>query len=72
MKLSPSDDVILDMDWMRRYKAILDVRRDIVTVTDDNETEHVCQREDREEPGPMISMVRAAKLLNDGCVDYWG
>ena len=50
MKLSPGDDVILGMDWMRRYKVVLDMHRGTFTVTADDGIEHVCMREDREEP----------------------
>ena len=70
MKLASFDDVILGMDWMRRYGAVLDMKRK-VTVTADDGTEHVCRGEEPKERGPVVSMVRAARLLKDGCVGYW-
>ena len=71
MQLSPDDDVILGMDWMMRYRVVLDTHIGTVTVTADDGTRHVCQELEQEGPGSVISMVKAAKLLNDGCVGYW-
>ena len=49
MKLASFDDVILGMDWMRRYGAVLDMKRNTVTVTADDGTEHVWRGEEPEE-----------------------
>ena len=31
----------------------------------------MCRGEEPEERGPVISMVRAARLLRDGCAGFW-
>ena len=67
----PNDDIILGMDWMRRYRAVLDIHSGIVTVTADDGTIHVWQDSSEKKDEAIISAMKAAKLIKDGCVGYW-
>jgi len=70
IKLSPDDDVILGMDWMRHYRVVINAHDGTVTVTADDGTLHVCLKSESDELGLVINMVKAAKLLSNGCVGY--
>ena len=70
VQLAPDDDVILGMNWMRRYRAVLDIHGGTVTVIADDGTRHVWPDSSKEKGGTIISAMKAAKLINDRCVGY--
>ena len=56
---------------MRRYQAVLDIHSGTVTITADDGTTHVWQDSSKKKDGAIISAMKAAKLIKDGCVGYW-
>ena len=63
-------DVILGMDWLTKYQAMIDCnRRTLVVVTP--EGERFTYREDYPTPiVPLISATKACKLVEKGCTAY--
>ena len=56
---------------MRQYRAVLDIHGGTVTVTADYGTRHVWLDSSKEKGETIISAMKAAKLIKDGCVGYW-
>ena len=65
------DDLILGMDFMDHYGAIINLRTRTVSILVDDGTEHQVWGSDPKRNGALISAVRAVRLLDQGCVGYW-
>ena len=65
------DDLILGMDFMDHYGAIINLRTRTVSILADDGTEHQVWGSDPKRNGALISAVRAVRLLDQGCVGYW-
>ena len=67
----PHEDVILGMDWMRQQGTVIDLRTRTVTLTASDGSQHEVWAADPTRNGLLISAVRAARLIDQGCVGYW-
>ena len=66
-----TDEMILGMDFMNFYGAILNLRTRTVSILAEDGTEHEVWGDDPKRNGAQISAVRAARLLDQGCTSYW-
>ena len=69
MKLK-HEDIILGMDWLTKYKAIMDLGRRKVTVIADDEHKETFVGRKTERSGKIISALKARRLLEKGCMGY--
>ena len=65
------EEVILGMDWMDRHHAILDISRRTVTISTEAGHEVIFRGWDLGKTGTVISAVRAARLIGQGCEAFW-
>ncbi|MCO5697012.1 retroviral-like aspartic protease family protein, partial [Acinetobacter baumannii] len=65
------EEVILGMDWMDRHYAILDISRRTVTISTETGHEVIFRGWDIGKAGTVISAVRAARLIGQGCEAFW-
>ena len=66
----PSEDVILGMDWLTRFKAVIDLGARTLTVIASDGTRHQLWVTDPRRNGALISSMRAAQLLSQGCQGF--
>ena len=59
-------DVILDMDWLRNYYAYIDCRNGVVRFRFPNKEEIVCEGYNSSRPNPLISNLKANKMMSKG------
>ena len=64
-------DVILGMDFMDHYGAIINLRTRTVSILAEDGSEHQVWGSDPKRNGAMISAVRAARLIDQGCTGFW-
>ncbi|KAE9623954.1 hypothetical protein GP644_23620, partial [Parasedimentitalea maritima] len=65
------EEVILGMDWMDRHSAVLDVGRRTVTLSTELGQVEVFRGWDLGKTGMVISAIRAARLIAQGCEAFW-
>ncbi|XP_073132173.1 uncharacterized protein [Henckelia pumila] len=63
-------DAIFGMDWLTRYEAIIDCKRKIVSVKDQNGKSLVFRTTSKKSAPGMISTGTAWKLLSNGCTGF--
>ena len=66
-----TDDMILGMDFMSYYGAIINLRTRTVSILASDGTEHQVWGVDPKRNGALISAVRAARMIDQGCIGYW-
>ena len=64
-------DIILGMDWMRQHGAVIDLRTHTMTLTTSDGSRYEVWVADPKRNDLLISAVRAARLIDQGCVRYW-
>ena len=65
------EDLILGMNWMWKFGAVISLRTRTVHLLAEDGSEHQVWGIDPKRNGAQISAVRAARLLDQGCVGYW-
>ena len=63
-------DVILGMDWLNAHYAMIDCHRKRVRFSPPNAKSFEFQGTPRSRIAPMITTLRARKLLDSGCQGY--
>jgi len=63
-------DIILGMDWLSKYKALIDCDAKIVTFQMHEGRRRIFEGERIPKPTTLISVVTAQKLLGKGCMGY--
>ncbi|XXG53140.1 hypothetical protein AAC387_Pa03g1287 [Persea americana] len=64
-------DVILEMDWLARYRAVMDCFENTVRLSIDGSDETVEFVGERRPPSTkMISTLKAERMMKTGCEGY--
>ena len=66
-----TDDIILGMNFLSHYRAVIDLRTRTVTLLASDGSEHQVWGRDPKRNGALISAVRAARLIDQGCTGFW-
>jgi hypothetical protein len=64
-------DLILGMNFMDHYGAIINLRTRTMSIMAEDGTEHQVWGSDPKRNGALISAVRVARLLDQGCTGFW-
>ena len=62
--------VILGMDWLAKYCATIDCKKKIVRFHPPGQEEFVFRSSSEKKTCPIISAMKAMKMINKGCVAY--
>ena len=63
-------DVILGMDWLSKYHASIDCLKKVVTFRPPDEEEFLFVGTTKKLRTPIISAMKAKRLLNSGCIGF--
>jgi len=63
-------DMILGMDWLTKYQAIIDYKRKILAVVTPEGERFTYRENDPALTIPLISATKAYKLVRNGCTTY--
>jgi len=63
--------MILKMSWLLTCRGKIDCRHLKFILGDEKGCEVCFCRQREEKPGPLISIMKATKLLCQGCIRYW-
>ena len=66
----PSEDVILGMDWLIQFRAVIDMSARSLTMTAPDGTQHQVWVTDRRRTGEVICLMQAIQLVRVGCEGY--
>ncbi len=64
------EDVILGMDWLTRFSALIDMKAQTLTVVADDGTRHQLWVTDSRRHGAVISSMKVAQLISQGCQSF--
>ena len=67
----PHEDIILGISWLRRYSTVIDLRMTTVMLRADDGSLHEINGSDPMHNGVVVSAVRAARLISQGCTAFW-
>ena len=67
----PYEDILLGMSWLQRYSAVIDLRTRTMTLRADDGSLHEVNGSDPMHNGVVVSVVRAARMISQGCTTFW-